>query len=101
MESVKKAANLLRISEYKIFSEAYLSWHGDRAQDDEITELFSRFMMFGETPDWADKYARALLRDVDANRQVSLNSYCLLNMAPRVASAKTDVSFTLVRPGDQ
>ena len=96
MQSVKKVADLLQISEYRIFSEAYLYWYGDRPDTDEITELFSRFMMFGETPEWADRYARDLLVDVEANRTINLTSYCLLNMAPRVGTAKTKVSFSIV-----
>jgi len=96
MQSVKKAADLLQISEYRIFSEAYLFWYGDRPNDDEITELFSRFMMFGETPDWADRFAKELIEDLEAKRKINLTSYCVLNMAPRVGSAKTKVSFSIV-----
>jgi len=96
MQSVKKAADMLQISEYRIFSEAYLYWYGDRPDNDEITELFSRFMMFGETPEWADRFARDLLVDLEAKRKINLNSYCLLNMSPRVGTAKTSVSFSIV-----
>ncbi len=97
MQPIKAAANALKTSEYKIISEAYLYWFGDRLSDEEATELFSRFMMFGESPEWADKFARDVLSDIDANRDINLNSYCLLNMTPRVGSIKSKVSFTIVR----
>jgi len=97
MQPIRAAATALNTSEYKIISEAYLYWFGDRLSDDEAAELFSRFLMFGESPEWADKFARNVLSDLDANRKTNLNSYCILNMAPRVASAKAKVSFTIVR----
>ena len=97
MQSIKKVADLLEVSEYKIFSEAYLNWHGDRATEDDLAELFSRFMMFGETPDWVEEYARALLVDLHNNRQINLNSYCVLNMSPRVARKKTKISFSIIQ----
>lgn len=97
MQSIKKVADLLQISEYKIFSEAYLNWYGDRATEDDLVELFSRFMMFGEAPQWAEVYAQSLLEDLQSNRQIHLNSYCVLNMSPRVASKKTQISFSIVQ----
>ncbi len=97
MQAIKQAADALQTSEYKIISEAYLYCFGDRPSEDEATELFSRFMMFGESPEWANRFAKAILSDVDANRRINLNSYCLLNMAPRVGSRKAKVSFTVVR----
>lgn len=97
MQPIKAAATALNTSEYKIISEAYLFWFGDRLSDEEAAELFSRFMMFGESPEWANEFARNVLSDFNENRITNLNSYCLLNMAPRVASAKAKVSFTVVR----
>ena len=97
MPSIKKAADLLQISEYKIFSEAYLTWHGDRADEDDLTELFSRFMMFGEAPEWAEVYARALIDDLQSNRQINLNSYSVLYMSPRVGSKKPIISFSIIQ----
>ncbi len=97
MKNIRKAADILNVSEYKIFSEAYLNWHGDRADDKDLDTLFSRFMMFGEAPEWADIYARSLLEDMEKNRQVNLNSYCVLNMSPRVASKKPVISFSIVQ----
>lgn len=96
MHLIRKAADVLQVSEFRIFDEAYARWHGDRASSELISELFSRFMMYGETPDWAEKFAKDILSDVDANRPVSLNTYCLLNLAPRVGS-KVAVSFSVIR----
>ena len=95
MQTISKAADLLQISEYKLLSEAYLNWFGDRATDNDIATVFSQFMMFGEVPDWASQYARSVLTDLEANRQVNLNSFCLLNLSPRVGS-KPVISFTLL-----
>lgn len=95
MQSIAKVANLLNVSEYRLFSEAYLAKFGDRAEEEDIAVLFSQFMMFGEVPDWANEYARTVLADLEANRNVNLNSYCLLNLAPRTGD-KENISFTLL-----
>lgn len=96
MQSISRAANILDISEFKLFSEAYLAWFGDRAHDDDITMVFSQFMMFGELPEWADQYARRVLDDLQANRQVNLNSFSVLNLSPRV-DARPEISFSILR----
>lgn len=97
MQSIKKVAEILQISEYKIFSEAYLNWHGGRAEEEDLNELFSRFMMFDEAPEWAEIYAKSLLEDMQSNRQINLNSYSVLNMSPRVGSKKPVISFSIVQ----
>jgi len=95
MQTISKAANLLNISEYRLFSEAYLNWFGDRPKADDITVVFAQFKMYGEVPEWARSFAKGVLSDLEANRQVNLNSYCLLNLSPRVGD-KPDISFTLL-----
>ena len=97
MQSIKKAAERLQISEYRIISEAYINWHGDRAEESDLNDLFSRFMMFDEAPEWAEVYARSLLEDMENNRQINLNSYSVLNMSPRVGSKKPIISFSIVK----
>lgn len=94
---ITRAATLLKISEYKLFSEAYLNWFGDRPDETDITLLFAQFMMFGEVPDWADQFARNILADIEANREVSLNSFSVLNLSPRIGR-KAAISFTLAKP---
>ena len=96
MHTISKAANLLNISEFKLFSEAYLAWFGDRADDEDLTFVFSQFMMFGELPDWADQFARSILDDLQANRQVNLNSFSVLNLSPRIGS-RPEISFSILR----
>jgi len=96
MQPITKAADMLNISEYRLFSEAYLAWFGDRADENDIAAVFSQFKMFGEVPEWADVFARSVLSDLEANRQVNLNSFCLLNLSPRVGE-KSDISFTILR----
>lgn len=100
MQTISKAASLLKISEYRLFSEAYLNWFGDRASENAIASVFAQFKMFGDVPIWADQFARSILDDLEANRQVSLNSYCLLNLSPRVG-AKSEISFTLLNNNHQ
>lgn len=95
MQTISKAASLLNISEYRLFSEAYLNWFGDRASENDITSVFAQYKMFGEVPVWADQFAKSVLADLEANRQVHLNSFCLLNLSPRVGG-KPEISFSLV-----
>ncbi|MEE9332866.1 MAG: hypothetical protein V3U65_02135 [Granulosicoccaceae bacterium] len=94
---ITRAATLLKISEFKLFSEAYLNWFGDRPDETDITLLFAQFMMFGDVPPWADQFARNILADIEANREVSLNSFSVLNLSPRIGR-KAAISFTLAQP---
>ena len=96
MQSITRAADLLGASELKLLSEAYLTHFGDHADEEDMMFLFTRFMMFGEVPDWVERYADTVLADLEANRQVNLNSFCVLNLAPRVGD-KTRIGFSLER----
>jgi hypothetical protein len=96
MHTFSKAAHLLNISEFRLFSEAYLAWFGDRADENDLVDVFSHFMMFGEIPDWADHFARSVLDDLEANRQVNLNSFSVLNLSPRVGK-RPEISFSIIR----
>ena len=96
MQSITRAADLLGASELKLLSEAYLTHFGDHADEEDMMFLFTRFMMFGEVPDWVERYADNVLEDLEANRQVNLNSFCVLNLAPRVGD-KTRIGFSLER----
>lgn len=100
MRSISKAAEVLCTTEYRIFSEAYLMEFGDRPDSSEIDQLFSRFMMFGEMPVWADRFARDLLSDIDTGGSVNLNTFSLVNLAPRINLSRTKVSFSIIRAGD-
>jgi len=95
MQAISKAAHLLNTSEFKLFTEAYLAWFGDRADEEDILSLFSAYMMFGSVPDWADQYARTVITDLEANRQVHLNSFSLLNLSPRTGQ-KPEISFSIM-----
>ena len=95
MQAIERAASLLKVSEYRVLTEAYLAWFGDRAEPQDIDELFSQFVMYGEVPVWAHDYAKNVLDDLAANRQVSLNSFCLFNLAPRTGD-KDDLSFSIM-----
>ncbi|MBX2886977.1 MAG: hypothetical protein KTR32_43925 [Granulosicoccus sp.] len=96
MHTFSKAAQMLNISEFKLFSEAYLAWFGDRADENDLVNVFSQFMMFGEIPDWADHFARSVLDDLEANRQVNVNSFSVLNLSPRVGK-RPEISFSIIR----
>lgn len=94
--TITRAADLLGESELKLLSAAYLTWFGDHADEEDMMFLFTRFMMFGEVPDWVERYADNVIEDVAANRQVTLNSFCVLNLAPRVGD-KANIGFSLER----
>ena len=96
MHTISQAAQMLNTSEYKLVSEAYLAWFGDRPDDSDIMNLFSQYMMFGELPDWAEQFARGILEDLKANRQVNLNSFSIVNLSPR-AGKRPEISFSIVR----
>lgn len=96
MQTISKAAHLLNISEFKLFSEAYFAWFGDRANDTDLTQVFSQFIMFGELPEWADQFAKSILDDLEANRNVNLNSFSVLNLSPRVGK-RPEISFSILR----
>lgn len=96
MHAISKAAQLLNTSEYKLVTEAYLAWFGDRPDDGDIMNVFSNFMMFGKLPDWADQFAKSVLTDLEANRQVNLNSFSVLNLSPRLGK-RPEISFSIVR----
>lgn len=96
MQTITRAADLLETSELKLLTEAYMVAFGDHADADDMMFLFTRCMMFGEVPDWAEDYAQRVLADLEANRQVVLNSFCVLNLAPRVGD-KVRLGFSLQR----
>jgi len=96
MHAISKAAHLLNTSEFKLFTEAYMAWFGDRPDDGAILDVFSNFMMFGELPAWADQFAKSVLDDLEANRHVNLNSFCVLNLSPRVGK-RPEISFSIAR----
>lgn len=95
MRTIERAASLLNVSEYRLFTEAYLTYFGDRAELEDIDDLFAQFKMYGDVPPWANDYAKSVLDDIAANRQVSLNSFCLVNLSPRTGN-KPDLTFTLL-----
>ena len=94
MHAITKVATLLNTSEFKLFSEAYLAWFGDRPTENDIINLFSQFKMFGEMPDWANQFAQSVLEDLEANRQVNLNSFSVLNLSPRIGK-RPEISFSI------
>lgn len=95
MRAIEQAASLLNVSEYRLFNEAHLAWFGDRAEQNDVVQLFALFKMYGEVPHWADNYAKTVIDDIEANRYVSLNSFCLVNLAPRTED-KPDITFSIL-----
>jgi len=94
MRTIERAASLLNVSEHRLFTEAYLTYFGDRAEQNDIDDMFALFKMYGEVPFWAHDFAKKVLDDIAANRQVTLNSFCLVNLAPRTGD-KEDLTFTI------
>jgi len=95
MRKIERAASLLNVSEHRLFTEAYLTYFGDRAEIDAIDDLFAQFKMYGDVPSWVHNYAQNVLDDIAANRQVTLNSFCLMNLSPRTGD-KPELTFTLL-----
>lgn len=96
INSVSKAAQLLKTSEFNLLNEAWLTWFGDQPREQEIINVFSQLMMFGKAPDWADHFAKSVLADLEADRQVNLHSFTLLNQTPRVGP-RPKISFSVDR----
>lgn len=94
MRTIERAASLLNISEHRLFTEAYLTYFGDRAELDDIDDWFAQFKMYGDAPFWAHDFAKTVLNDIAANRQVTLNSFCLVNLSPRTGD-KPELTFTI------
>jgi len=94
MRTIERAASLLNVSEHRLFTEAYLTYFGDRAEQQDIDDVFALFKMYGEVPFWAHDFAKTVLDDLAANRQVMLNTFCLASLAPRTGD-KEELSFTI------
>lgn len=96
MNSISRAAQLLNTSELQLLNEAWLTWFGGQPREQEIIDVFSQLMISDKAPDWADKFAKSVLADLEAHRQVNLNSFATLNMTPRVGP-RPKITFSVDR----
>ena len=61
---VAHAANLLQIGEFQLLQLAYRKAYGKDLEAALIDKLFAAYMMHGEVPSWALRYARHII-DLD------------------------------------
>lgn len=57
---IARAANLIQVGEFQILQLAYHDWHGHDLSPDAANLLFSTFMLDGQVPHWAHRYARKI-----------------------------------------
>jgi len=61
---VARAANLLQIGEFQLLQLAYRKAYGKDLEEAHIDRLFAAYMMHGDLPSWALRYARHIV-DLD------------------------------------
>ena len=59
---VARAANILEVGEFQLLQLAYYEWHGHELPQDDCGRLFQAYMLHGETPGWARRYALWVIR---------------------------------------
>ena len=68
IQSVLAAAAILDITEYKMFQLAWIRWHGQNSQAEELEPYFVRYMFDEEVPAWVRHFARDVEADWNAGR---------------------------------
>ncbi len=59
---IAQAANILQIGEFQLLQLAYRDWY-DRELPEEMNDrLFQAYMLYGQVPEWAEEYARRIIR---------------------------------------
>jgi len=61
---VSHAANLLQIGEFQVLQLAYRKAYGKDLEEGQINQLFAAYMLHGDIPSWALRYARHII-DLD------------------------------------
>jgi hypothetical protein len=59
---VVRAANLLAVSEHRLFELAYRHWHHHAAESRLIDRTFGHYLRHSVTPPWAVHFSRLVLR---------------------------------------
>ena len=59
---VARAANILQVGEFQLLQLAYEDWFGQPMPSELCDEMFRAYMMRGESPAWAQAFARWVIR---------------------------------------
>jgi len=68
-DQVAKMVKLLKIDVKRLFAEAYLSWFGTEATQEEITEHIKSYQNKSTVPFWLRQHIRALKKQREATRK--------------------------------
>jgi hypothetical protein len=68
IRTVLAAAAILDITEYEMFQLAWIRWHGQSSQAEELEPYFVRYMFDEEVPTWVRHFARDVEADWNAGR---------------------------------
>lgn len=64
---VARAANLLQIGEFQLLQLAYHDWFGEEMAAGAGDEVFRAYMLRGDVPAWARRYARRIIVKEELN----------------------------------
>ena len=95
MNELVQAASLLETDEYQLIEQAYINWHGKRANDKDLYQFFSQYMQYGTTPYWVENYAKTVIQDWNSHVRHITGFYCLASFAPRVAKVRNKPSYSV------
>jgi hypothetical protein len=59
---VARAANILQVGEFQLLQLAYEEWFGQVMPSEQSDEMFRAYMMRSEIPNWAQAFARWVIR---------------------------------------
>ena len=58
---VISAANQLQVGEFQLLQLAYRAWHHEDLPEEQVSKLFTSYMLHNRVPYWARHYARRIL----------------------------------------
>jgi hypothetical protein len=65
---VLSASAALEITEFELFTLAYVRWYGHPAQTDRMEAYYTPYMFGGRVPPWVRQYARDVIEQAHAGR---------------------------------
>ena len=68
-DCVVSAANYLEESEFKIFSDAYMTWYGKAASEKQMERVFTEYLLENKVPFWVRNYARSRIEGFAATNE--------------------------------
>ena len=57
------AARLQGTNEFKLFEDAYHTWHGEKPSEELLEHFFNRYILKNVVPFWVRNYVRTFLND--------------------------------------